>query len=260
MTRGTTAFTSRAVSPLRLGLLSLLSLLSLARVWAVSFPVDHAIKGYDASGNPGNPASWSAAGSLSIWDGQVDAGAYVASLERLLDASSLPSSPHAMYAVRIDGAVGSIPLACWRRAGLAAGMSLALGADGSVRGVSLTAPCGEGREWGEGREGREGTPLPHVTVSRPQKVVQSTTAFKQQAMLDLDLGASAPTGGSGKGGGEGRAKEAKPDDRTWLQKNWLFLGLAFFIFANKLGQMAQMGEQQQQQRQRGAPGNARGAG
>jgi len=36
--------------------------------------------------------------------------------------------------------------------------------------------------------------------------------------------------------------------------------LAFFIFANKLGQMAQMGEQQQQQRQRGAPGNARGAG
>ena len=85
-------------------------------------------------------------------------------------------------------------------------------------------------------------------------------------MLDLDLGASATTGGSGsgsgkgKGGGEGRAKEAKPDDRTWLQKNWLVLGLAFFIFANKLGQMAQTGEQQQQQQQRGAPGNARGPG
>lgn len=48
--------------------------------------------------------------------------------------------------------------------------------------------------------------------------------------------------------GKGSTKDAK-DDRTWLQKNWLFVALAFFIIANKLGNAVD--PQQQGSRTRG---------
>jgi hypothetical protein len=48
---------------------------------------------------------------------------------------------------------------------------------------------------------------------------------------------------------EGRHNTTKTtkDDRTWLQKNWLFVALAFFIIANKLGSVADAAQRQQGQ-------------
>ena len=125
-------------------------------------------------------------------------------------------------------------------------MSLTLHADGSVSAIALTAPCGTGA--GDGREGT----LSGVSISRPH-VVHSSLLPQQQASASFT---ESLTGQKTESTGEHDERKngkvpQKPDDRTWLQKNWLFVALAFFIFANKLGAAAEASR---------APSGARPAG
>jgi len=73
-----------------------------------------------------------------------------------------------------------------------------------------------------------------VKMIRPRVV--SVSPGEGMGMVSGDAAERLMGGETSKPGDKGGAKASKkPDDRTWLQKNWLFVALGLFILANKLG-------------------------
>lgn len=164
---------------------------------------------------------------------------YMASLESLV--GSKVSGGY--YYMRIqssdnpeDSVLSSIPLECWIQAGSQARIELHMNdrSTDKVASISLVAPCppsSQGKAF-----------VDSCTIVRPRVVAAPALPQQTDRVLEpLDQEQSQEQSKRQ----EGR-KPAK-DDRTWLQKNWLFVALAFFILANKLGSAAQEAQQAQGQ-------------
>lgn len=181
--------------------------------------------------------------SMTLDDGVVDRSVYASALKNLLSstagAASNPSdSYYVLRSAEGNGAFGSIPLSCWAAAGADAEVEVAVGLDGGVRGVSPMAPCE-----GQALDGLgEMAVVDHVKLMRPRVV--SISMEEGMGMVAGDVAERLVGGGLGSAE-QGKKdvndvnakndKSKKADDRTWLQKNWLFVALALFILANKLG-------------------------
>ena len=172
--------------------------------------------------------------SVTLGDGIVDRSGYAAALKDLLSSTAAPSSLPERYFLRStegNGAFGSIPLSCWAVAGANAVVEVAIGLNGDVRGVSLMAPCA-----GRGLDGvgdGEMAVMDRVKLIRPQVV--SIAPAEGMGQVAGDVAERLVGGGTGATEVKNDKVAKKPDERTWLQKNWLFVALGLFIFANKLG-------------------------
>ena len=183
--------------------------------------------------------------SVTLGDGIVDRSGYAAALKDLLSSTAAPSSlrsdsgaPSSLRSERYflrstegNGAFGSIPLSCWAVAGANAVVEVAIGLNGDVRGVSLMAPCA-----GRGLDGvgdGEMAVVDRVKLIRPQVV--SIAPAEGMGQVAGDVAERLVGGGTGATEVKNDKVAKKPDERTWLQKNWLFVALGLFIFANKLG-------------------------
>ena len=172
--------------------------------------------------------------SVTLGDGIVDRSGYAAALKDLLSSTAAPSSLRSRYFLRStegNGAFGSIPLSCWAVAGANAVVEVAIGLNGDVRGVSLMAPCA-----GRGLDGvgdGEMAVVDRVKLIRPQVV--SIAPAEGMGQVAGDVAERLVGGGTGATEVKNDKVAKKPDERTWLQKNWLFVALGLFIFANKLG-------------------------
>ena len=116
-------------------------------------------------------------------------------------------------------------------AGANAVVEVAIGLNGDVRGVSLMAPCA-----GRGLDGvgdGEMAVVDRVKLIRPQVV--SIAPAEGMGQVAGDVAERLVGGGTGATEVKNDKVAKKPDERTWLQKNWLFVALGLFIFANKLG-------------------------
>lgn len=171
--------------------------------------------------------------SVTLDDGVVDRSAYAAALKDLMSSGTASGS---RYFVRSagegdaegTGAFGSIPLSCWAGAGAEAVVEVAVGLDGGVLSVTPMAPCDGGVDKGEMAV------VDRVKMRRPRVV--SVSPGEGMGMVSGDAAERLMGGETSKPGDKGGAKASKkPDDRTWLQKNWLFVALGLFILANKLG-------------------------
>lgn len=169
--------------------------------------------------------------SVTLGDGIVDRSGYAAALKDLLSSTAAPSSRYFLRSTEGNGAFGSIPLSCWAVAGANAVVEVAIGLNGDVRGVSLMAPCA-----GRGLDGvgdGEMAVVDRVKLIRPQVV--SIAPAEGMGQVAGDVAERLVGGGTGATEVKNDKVAKKPDERTWLQKNWLFVALGLFIFANKLG-------------------------
>ena len=199
----------------------------------------------------------------------VDGSVYGRALGELLAGASTATSRYYLRAHEdtSDGsddgrndrvpAFGSIPLSCWMTAGRDALVEVTVSRDGGVKGVSLMAPCEEGREnvhmdvdgaggaggvdggAATGTKARAQAVVDGVVVVWPEVVVTREVPVGGDIRMDVDDGtASGKATVKGSGGKQNMSKKGgeEKDERSWLQKNWLFVALAFFILANKLGE------------------------
>ena len=175
--------------------------------------------------------------SVALDDGVVDRSAYAAALRDLL-SSTAASSSNRHYFLRSAregegegegegafGAFGSIPLSCWAGAGADAVVEVAVGLGGGVLGVTPMAPC-------DGMSKGGMAVVDRVKLIRPRVV--SVSPGEGMGAVAGDV-AERLTGVGAVGATKNDKTSKKPDDRTWLQKNWLFVALGLFILANKLG-------------------------
>ena len=136
-----------------------------------------------------------------------------------------------------DVVLSSIPLECWMQAGSQARIELHMNdrSTDKVASISLVAPCPPSSTDGKAS-------VDSCAIVRPRVV--AAPALPQQTDRILEPIDQEQSREQSKG-----QEERKPakDDRTWLQKNWLFVALAFFILANKLGSAAQEAQQAQGQ-------------
>lgn len=140
------------------------------------------------------------------------------------------------------GVLASIPAHCWATAGGAARIVVHVLDKSQPVAASLAAPCDVAA--------LQTTPskatLPSVQsvqVVRPETApelqVQMLTAAQLQQQQAAAKAAEAAAVGGDKEEGEKGARGGKiapeKDERTWLQKNWMFLALVAFMMANRLG-------------------------
>lgn len=164
---------------------------------------------------------------------------------------------HALYFVRIvaegnhanlEHPVASIPLACWMHAGSKAKVDLFTTepSSGTIQSVSLHAPCPANQVVGSVGEPEEyaltcSISTPRVAAHVPLMTMQGSSGealeyldLTNQGQQSQEAQSSSRTQSTKKGG----VTQAK-DDRTWLQKNWMFVALGAFILLNKMGAAAQ---------------------
>ncbi|KAI8111872.1 hypothetical protein M9435_004370 [Picochlorum sp. BPE23] len=164
---------------------------------------------------------------------------------------------HTLYFVRVVGnhantleyPVASIPLSCWMHAGSKAKVDLFTteASSGTIQSVSLHAPC-PANQVAVGRVGEPEEYALTCSISTPRVAAHVPLMTMQggsgEALEYLDLtnqgqqsqeAQSSSTAQPTKKGGTAQAK----DDRTWLQKNWMFVALGAFILLNKVGAASQ---------------------
>jgi hypothetical protein len=159
-----------------------------------------------------------------------------------------------MYFVRLPpsgGAappvVASIPARCWAQGGARVVLHVL---DGAVLAAALEAPCTAAAL--RAAPASSGLPRPGVEVQSPVPAPEVRLAVAQAQAgpaagppLPGALGGQPPPAAQqqqqqrpgapdGKGG-----KAPPPDDRTFLQKNWMFLALGAYIFM-RMGMAAEM--------------------
>lgn len=174
--------------------------------------------------------------------GQLDRLVASGGLYRLrLPSSTAAGAPHV---------VTSFPARCLAAAGADGGLELDVIEGGHVAGLALSAPCTPAASGGAAAELelpasqtlalRLPTAAPEVT---PQLVPGQVAADAAAAMAgslqqepaaaageQQQAGQQAAQGGAGEKGGADARKPPQPDDRTWLQKNWmLVLPLGFIV-------------------------------
>lgn len=177
----------------------------------------------------------------------------VAIQDELMNAAG--KDPSNMYHFRVStdedsrsAVMSSIPASCWIQAGDKAHIRLHSGDHGdSVQGVSLHAPCsreqvGDGPVGSMARVDRISILKPHIAQDLPVSLSTGQTVDLEASVL----GSNDQALPQKEDGEKSNQEEPKKDDRTWLQKNWLFVALGFFILANRLGAVGQDAGQQQQ--------------
>eukprot|EP00890_Picochlorum_soloecismus_P005803 jgi/Picsp_1/6223/NSC_03577-R1_aspartate carbamoyltransferase len=177
----------------------------------------------------------------------------VAIQDELMNAAR--KDPSNMYHFRVStdedsrsAVMSSIPASCWIQAGDKAHIRLHSGDHGdSVQGVSLHAPCsreqvGDGPVGSMARVDRISILKPHIAQDLPVSLSTGQTVDLEASVL----GSNDQALPQKEDGEKSNQEEPKKDDRTWLQKNWLFVALGFFILANRLGAVGQDAGQQQQ--------------
>jgi hypothetical protein len=169
---------------------------------------------------------------------------YMAAVESLVGSTT----PGGYYYMRLKSsfqegfALASIPLECWIKAGSQARIELHLHGrkTDEVASISLVAPCPPSSLH------TKTVLIDSCTVVRPRVVV--APALPQQTDRILEpIDEQQQEGNHAALEGQRNTTKTTQDDRTWLQKNWLFVGLAFFIIANKLGSAADAAHRQQAQ-------------
>ncbi|KAL4518184.1 hypothetical protein Ndes2526B_g01384 [Nannochloris sp. 'desiccata'] len=156
------------------------------------------------------------------------------------DASKLLASAKSdgLYYIRIsNGVVASIPARCWAVAGSDAQLVVHALGTGAVVAASLSAPCGA----------NIASPSDATQIILPR--IDSVQVVRPVPAPTVTLPAAAPSAAlqqasnSAKGQvsqREGKKEELdKPDERTWIQKNWLPLTLVGFMLLNRMGQAGQ---------------------
>ena len=137
--------------------------------------------------------------------------------------------------------VASIPASCWMNAGSKARIEIHVH-NSNVRGLSLSAPCLIETVMASFSPSSSGVPeidtatlvTPTIATAPPFIPIPKTDGASFQQMNteheDEDDGSKQK---------ETRTPpKQKQDDRTWLQKNWMFVAIGFFILANRLGNAA----------------------
>ena len=189
---------------------------------------------------------------------QIDLeGLYGSKLVEIQDqlVTAARQDPSNMYHFRVsidkgsDSAVmSSIPASCWIQAGDKARIQLHGDQGESVQAVSLHAPC-HGEQVGDGSVGSMAR-VDRISILKPHVAQDLPVSLSTGQTIDLEasvLGSNEQALPQKQDGGKSNQEEPKKDDRTWLQKNWLFVALGFFILANRLGAAGQEAMQQQQQ-------------
>lgn len=173
----------------------------------------------------------------------ASASDYQASLESLVESRQQMASPYYYY-MRITSpdnpknpALSSIPLECWMHAGSRARIELHMHdtTTEKIASISLIAPCPPQLT----APGAPSIRIESCVIRRPESMVApalplQTTNQVLEPINQNDDDAETNTTNN-------KAKAPAKDDRTWLQKNWLFVALGFFILANKLGSAAEQG-------------------
>jgi len=176
----------------------------------------------------------------------------VAIQDELLDAAR--KDPASMYHFRVStdkdsesSVMSSIPASCWIQAGDKAHIQLHGDQGDSVQAVSLHAPC-SGEQVGDGPVGAMAR-VDRISILRPHVAQDLPVSLSTGQTIDLEasvLGSNDQALPQKQDEGKPNQEEPKKDDRTWLQKNWLFVALGFFILANRLGAAGQEARLQQQ--------------
>lgn len=156
------------------------------------------------------------------------------------DTSKLLAAAKAdgLYYIRVgNDVVASIPAKCWAVAGPTAEISIHALDTGAIVAASLSAPCGANiatpSDASQLRLPKIDTvqflrPVPAPTVTLPAAGVGAQAAAVQQASNTAKEGNSQTAGGK-------KGEPEKPDERTWIQKNWLPLTLVAFMMVNRMG-------------------------
>jgi len=136
--------------------------------------------------------------------------------------------------------VASIPASCWMNAGSQARIEIHKQNANAVYGLSLLAPCSTGQYSSIPEIDRATLVTPTIVTTPPFITIPhtdtSSASLHQQQMTTDDASDQKDTSRT--------PQKQEKDDRTWLQKNWMFVALGFFILANRLGNAAV--DQQQQ--------------
>ncbi|KDD77183.1 hypothetical protein H632_c2p0 [Helicosporidium sp. ATCC 50920] len=144
-----------------------------------------------------------------------------------------------VYHVRINLPEGgtvdaSIPAACWAQAGFATPLLLSLHEDGRPLSLAVAVTCEGGSEGVNVEEGaaRKLTMVNQVLVQFPSRLAEPVpvqAAALQEGVAEKE----AQSAGEDKEGEE-EERKPKPDDRTWLQKNWMMLIPAGLLFMARI--------------------------
>ncbi len=179
---------------------------------------------------------------------------------------------HALYFVRavaegshadMEHPITSIPLSCWLHAGSKTKVDLFTSepSSGTIQSVALHAPCRvnhAGDSVGIGPEEyalRCSISTPRIAAHVPLMKMQSSNGDALEYLDLTNQGQQTPAAQStsrtesAKKGGAAQAK----DDRTWLQKNWMFVAVGAFMLLNRMGAAAQ-------EQQRSPASNVQGGG
>ena len=141
------------------------------------------------------------------------------------------------YYVRSGDALASVPATCWAAAGEEAEILLhAFGSGTEISAITIEIPpCHIVSENGNRRV--DLPKLDSVYLVRPEQapqivlpVAKPGEAQQKQASMTVDDGPKKDSSENDK-----KSPPAK-DERSWLQKNWLFVAVSLFILANRLGQ------------------------
>jgi hypothetical protein len=153
------------------------------------------------------------------------------------DASKLLASAKSdgLYYIRISaGVVASIPARCWAVAGSDAQLIVHALDTGAVVAASLSAPCGANIASFHDATQLKLPKIESVQVVRPVPAPTVTLPVAAQSAVLQEASNSAKRQVSQEEGKKGETD--KPDERTWLQKNWLPLALIGFLLFNRMGQ------------------------
>jgi hypothetical protein len=155
------------------------------------------------------------------------------------DASKLLASAKddGLYYIRVSGGViASFPARCWAVAGSNAQLVVHALDDNAVVAASLSAPCSAKTaipsddsqlKLPEFNSIQISRPVPAPTITLPAVAVAGAQAAAVQQVSNSAQGAQRE---------EKKGEPEKPDERTWIQKNWLPLSLVGFMLFNRMGQ------------------------
>jgi hypothetical protein len=168
--------------------------------------------------------------------------------DKLLDAAS--NRETARYYVKAGEALASIPSRCWAHAGTTAGITLHALPSNHVVAVSLAAACdAKPANSPDGGRGVDLAKVERIQIARPvaapdvvlpadvasaQQQQQQMQQFTQQQQQQQDQVQQS--------GSDGKQGAPQKDERTWLQRNWMFVVAGLFIVANRFGQAQEGGD------------------
>lgn len=112
----------------------------------------------------------------------------------------------------------------------------------SIQSLSLHAPCSESATKKHSQSEKGGAPAVVVVtpLSAPQIPTSGDGSPQSKISLESTFHASPDFSSEAIGGstvqqGAQKGKAPVKDERTWLQKNWIFVAVGFFLVANRLG-------------------------